>query len=89
MKVEIQFTKDCPNAAPVVQRVKRIAHERSDVYPMLTLVADAGPMPEGFAGSPTVLIDGKNPFVGVAVDGPACALRPLTADQVQQALRPR
>ena len=86
MNVEIQFTRDCPNAAAVVERVTRIARERSDVTLTLTLVGNAGPMPQGFAGSPTVLIDGRNMFGGVGVDAAACALRPPTADQIEQAL---
>ena len=88
MNVEIQFTQDCPNAAVVVQRVKQIAHERSDVTLTLRLVGNAEPMPQGFVGSPTVLIDGRNVFGGVGVEAPACALRPPTADQVESALRP-
>ena len=88
MNVEIQFTHDCPNAAVVVQRVKRIAHEGSDVTLKLTVIGNGEPVPQGFVGSPTVLIDGRNVFGGVAVDAAACALRPPTADQVESALRP-
>ena len=89
MNVEIQFTQDCPNVAVVVQRVKRIADERADVTLKLTVIGSGEPMPQGFVGSLTVLIDGRNVFGGVALDAAACALRPSTADQVESAMRPQ
>ena len=76
MNIEVQFTNDCANAAPILQRVKRIAHERSDLTLKLTLVGNDERMPEGFAGSPTVRVNGRNLSGGAAVDGAACALRP-------------
>jgi hypothetical protein len=88
MNVEVQFTVDCPNAPAVVQRAKRIADERSDVTLTVTQVAGP-PAPEGFAGSPTVLIDGSNPFGGTPIDHVACVLHPPTPEQVERALQPR
>ena len=43
-------------------------------------------MPEQFAGSPTVLIDGRNPFAGEQSDALACALRIPTVDELRDAL---
>jgi len=85
MNVEIQYTTDCPNARPVLQRLKELAHDRADTLTIVRVAAVR--TPEGFAGSPTVLIDGENPFGGVAVDAPACALHPVTVDQVEAAVR--
>jgi hypothetical protein len=50
------------------------------------LVQEGQPVPDGFAGSPTVLIDGTNPFVGAPTEAAACALHPPTPDQVQTAI---
>lgn len=85
MNVEVQYTTDCPNARPVLQRLKELAHDRADITLTIVRVA-AVHTPEGFAGSPTVLIDGENPFGGVPLDAPACALHPVTVDQVEAAV---
>ena len=88
MNVQIQYTAGCPNARPVLQRMKELAHRRADLTLVTTLVEPDRPVPEGFAGSPTVLVDGCNPFRGEPTASPACALYPPTADEVQAALDP-
>ena len=45
-------------------------------------VTEDGRVPDGFAGSPTVLINGHNPFRGEPVDSPACALSPPTVAEL-------
>lgn len=86
MKVEVLYTEDCPNARPVMQRLKELAHDRRELTLELTLVVPDQPAPSRFAGSPTVLIDGHNPFRGAASDHASCALFPPTADEVQTEL---
>jgi hypothetical protein len=86
MRLEIQYTADCPNARPILQRVKELAHQRTELTMTVTLVDIDHPVPLGFAGSPTVLIDGSNPFAGEPTGAAACALRPPTADQVEAAI---
>ncbi len=88
MRVEVQYTTDCPNARPVLQRVKELAHQRSDLTLVITLVEPDRSAPAGFAGSPTVLVDGVNPFPGELTPLAACALHPPTADDVQTVLGP-
>ena len=84
--VEIQYTAECPNAGPIIDRAQQVASSRQDVVIATVLVEDGQPMPEGFAGSPTVLINGANPFEGTATEAPACPLRPPTPDQVESAI---
>lgn len=86
MKVEVQYTPGCPNASEILERTKKLESERDDVTLTITIVDGEGPTPEGFAGSPTVLIDGRNRFGGGRVEAAACALRSPTADQVEAAL---
>ncbi len=86
MNVEVQYTADCPNALPVLQRVKAISRGRADVTLTIVFIDATDEVPKGFAGSPTVLIDGENPFGGVPTDAPACAIRPPTPDQVEAAI---
>ena len=86
MIIEIQHTADCPNADLIVNRAHEVASTRPDVAVSTVLVEAGRPVPEGFAGSPTVLIDGFNPFGGAPAEAPACALRPPTPDQVEAAI---
>ncbi len=86
MKVEVQYTAECPHARSVMRRLKELADQRADVVLDLTLVELGTSTPLGFTGSPTVLIDGENRFGGTPIDSPACALHPPTADQVVAAI---
>lgn len=86
MIIEIQHTADCPNADPIINRVHEVASTRPGVTVSIMLVEEGRPVPDGFAGSPTVLIDGTNPFGGAPTEAPACALLPPTPDQVQAAI---
>lgn len=86
MIIEIQHTAACPNADPILNRAYEVASTRPDITVSILLVEDGGPVPEGFVGSPTVLIDGTNPFGGAPTEAPACALRPPTPDEVEVAV---
>ena len=83
--VEIQYTVGCPNASAIMQRMKELADRRVDLTLTLVEVELGRPVPPGFAGSPTVFIDGTNPFGGAPVLAPSCALHPPTVDQVEAA----
>ena len=72
--MEILFTADCPNA----DELRNFLMTQPDVTVAVVEVPEDGPVPRSFAGSPTVLIDGANPFRGEPVDSPACALSPPT-----------
>lgn len=86
MNVEVQYTPDCANVRPVLQRLEQLAALREDLTLTVVRIDPADPIPAGFAGSPTVLIDGQNRFEGVPTDAAACALHPPTAAQVEDAL---
>lgn len=61
MKVEVQFTDGCPNAAGIVAVLEVASAERPQVTVTMVTVETDLPVPAGFAGSPTVLIDGTSP----------------------------
>lgn len=72
VNIEVQYTESCPNAEVLITALR----EREGVNLTLTVVSDRGVVPSNFAGSPTVVIDGVNPFSDGQVDAPACALMP-------------
>lgn len=86
MHIEILYTADCPNAEPIIDRAQTVASTHPDMAVTTVLVQEGQPVPTGFAGSPTVLINGTNPFNGTPTEAPACAMRPPTADQVEAAV---
>ncbi len=86
MFIEIHHTAECPNTDSIIVRARAVASTRPDVIVTTVLVQEGHPVPNGFAGSPTVLIDGTNPFGGVPTEAPACALRPPSPDQVEAAI---
>lgn len=85
MRIEVMYPVDCPNAVELIEYLKR----RGDVDLTLTLVMMGPPIPRGFAGSPTVLVDGEDPFGSGRVEGPACALSPPTVGQLEEFFRRR
>ncbi len=86
MIIQIQYTHDCPNAGPIIDRTRALAAAHPEVVVNAVLVQARSPVPEGFAGSPTVLIDGTNPFGGAPTEGPACVLQPPTPEEVETAI---
>jgi len=85
LEVEILFTADCPN----VQELHAYLASQPGVTVSAVEVPEDGPVPDGFAGSPTVLIDGANPFRGELVGSPACALSPPTVAELAAELARR
>lgn len=79
MRVEVQHTDRCPNAGTLISYLR----QRGDIELVLTLVNQDLPVPDDFAGSPTVLIDGVNPFARGRVAAPACALFPPTIAELE------
>ncbi|MBW0088977.1 hypothetical protein I4I73_06845 [Pseudonocardia sp. KRD-184] len=65
MRVELLVVSDCPNEALAYERLRRALDDagRSDTLIMVrTLTEDSIGSAAAFAGSPTVLIDGVDPF---------------------------
>jgi uncharacterized membrane protein YkvA (DUF1232 family) len=85
--VEVQYTAECPHAAPIIDRLHQIIRTTAGrVTAANVIVEDGRPVPDRFAGSPTVLINGTNPFDGAPTEAPACALHPPTPDEVEAAI---
>jgi len=63
---------DCPNVEPMLELLRDATAGRHDVR-IESCVADVSqPMPAGFSGSPTALIDGENRSGAAAISEPAC-----------------
>lgn len=74
------MTRGCPHAAPLAAYLSGL----STVALSVTTIDGDDPAPTGFAGSPTILVEGINPFGTESVAHAACALHPPTvADLVQ------
>ncbi len=69
MRLEILHVPDCPNLAPLLDRLAQVT-----ALPVTTRVieSDADAVRFGMAGSPTLLVDGVDPFA--AADACACSV---------------
>ncbi|HET6299583.1 MAG TPA: alkylmercury lyase family protein [Kribbella sp.] len=89
MKLEVLHVPDCPNLAPLLQRLAEVTDQA-----VITRVieTDAEAAQYGMAGSPTLLIDGVDPFApqGGCESGVSCRLyrddngRTVSAPSVEQ-----
>lgn len=84
--IVVQYVADCANVSVVLERLSRAGADLSAVR-MVEVGAD-GRVPTGFAGSPTVLIDGVNPVGsdGEEFVGASCSLRIPTLDRLLEVL---
>ena len=75
MKLELLYVEDCPNWRVAAERLDVVAAGR-DLVVDLRLVASAEEAEEvQFRGSPTVLVDGRDPFAtGDEPFGLACRI---------------
>jgi hypothetical protein len=79
VKVQVQYFADCPNWHLAVERLDAVSADlRLDVAIELVAVTDEKDAERvGFHGSPTILIDGTDPFaVGSEATGMACRIYP-------------
>jgi hypothetical protein len=98
MNIELLVVPDCPNAQPAADRLRQVLDGmgRSDVTSTTRVIADqAEAESAGFTGSPTYLIDGRDPFAEPGrAPGLTCRVYPTpdglagmpTPDQLRQAL---
>jgi hypothetical protein len=78
MRIEVLFTPDCPNGPVTLARLAQALAGRSDVQ-VQTRVVDSVEQAErwGMHGSPTVLVDGRDPFAVPGTEASvACRLYP-------------
>lgn len=78
MRVELLVVPDCPNEAPTHERLRLALDDagRFDTSIIVHTVTEdvLGSVP-AFAGSPTVLIDGVDPFAGQATQAATLSCR--------------
>ena len=74
LDIEIQYVADCPNLSVLLERVEAVTCGQTTVR--LHEIDPTERVPAGFAGSPTLLVDGRNPFdVDDPDAGVTCTLR--------------
>lgn len=80
MEIEVRVIEGCPHVASVLEAVRMIASERDDVVVVTRVIlTDEEAASCGFTGSPTVLIDGEDPFPSAGgVTGLSCRRFPLS-----------
>lgn len=84
-QIVVQYVQNCPNLSVVLERLSEVGVIGSDV--LLLEVSEDGPTPEGFAGSPTVLIDGMNPLGSMDTQsGVSCTLRLPSIKELREVL---
>lgn len=82
--IEVFFVDDCPNLPVLLERLEAVTCGRASVQ--TTRVDPSGPVPAGFSGSPTLLVDGENPF-GVGDDtSVSCSLRIPSVEELKALL---
>jgi hypothetical protein len=83
--IVVQYVADCPNLSVVLDRLAQAGETEAAIT--LYEVRPDEPTPDGFAGSPTVLIDGLNPLGPTGSDGSvSCTLRIPSVAQLRAAL---
>ena len=83
--VVVQYVAGCPNLPVVIDRLREAGAEEQAVQ--LVEFREHGPAPDGFAGSPTVLIDGINPLgPSEPQTSTSCTLRLPSVEQLRNAL---
>ncbi len=67
MNITVLHTEDCPNFEPLIAELQSLISGHDDITLDTTLVSsDAEAMHLGFHGSPTILVNGTDPFPGPA-----------------------
>lgn len=62
MTIELLYFDDCPNWSTAAERLDRILAERGVTAERVLVESDEQAKAIGFRGSPTILIDGRDPF---------------------------
>jgi hypothetical protein len=78
MRVELLVVPDCPNETPTYERLRRALDEAgraSTSITIRTITEDTVDSTPAFAGSPTILIDGVDPFADQAAPATSLSCR--------------
>jgi hypothetical protein len=75
MRVQVLHVADCPGTATLLERLAAILASRTDITVDRQLIGDErDAMVFGMTGSPTMLVDGADPFAAGGVPSLACRL---------------
>lgn len=82
MLITVLRIENCPNAESLIAELKDLIRDRSDVtLETLVIHSEEEGRQLGFHGSPTILIEGKDPFPAPEVPvGLSCRLYPCCSD---------
>lgn len=83
MRLEVLHVPDCPNLLPLLERLAQVTDLPINTR-MIESPADAERF--GMAGSPSLLIDGQNPFAMGAAPSLACRLSVPSTKQLREAI---
>ncbi len=87
VNIVVLSVPDCPNVERMLDLLREATAGRHDVTIESRVVDLSQPMPAGFSGSPTVLIDGKNPSGAPAISEAACSAVLPSLDDVTAWIR--
>lgn len=73
MRIELLYFEGCPGFSTTLKAIERVAAEAELEAEVVPIDVGDGSHP-GFSGSPTVLVDGEDPFPAAHVDTPSCRL---------------
>ncbi|WP_330334426.1 hypothetical protein OHS33_34865 [Streptomyces sp. NBC_00536] len=62
MKITVLTVADCPNAQPALERITTVLDGREAQVVLVEVADEAEAARLGMCGSPTILIDGTDPF---------------------------
>lgn len=82
--IEVLFVDDCPNLPVLLERLEAVTCGRAAIR--TTRVDPNMPMPRGWAGSPTMLVDGLNPLQSGEEGSASCALRIASIEELKTVL---
>lgn len=75
MEIVLRYAPGCPNRDLAESRLREALGGRDVPIALERVEAPDGTEPAGFPGSPTILVDGRDPFGGQRAEGgPSCRL---------------
>ena len=82
-EITVLHVENCPHVPLVVERLTAATSGNAAIR---TVQVDAAALPAEFAGSPTVLVDGRNLAGAARTTSPSCALSVPTVEELQRAI---
>ncbi|MCX4581526.1 hypothetical protein [Streptomyces sp. NBC_01481] len=75
VRITVLAVPDCPNAPVVRDRIEAALAGRAAQVDLIEVSDEAGAVRWGLTGSPTVLLDGADPFAAARGDRPSVSCR--------------